>query len=265
MRLSTAVLFLLTGVAAAFAPSSINQIGNGHSHVVVKENTALQQTPTDDDDDDHEKANFGAAPITQPSSSSSSFIPLPIMTTLAASLFMLAPLSPPVAHAAAAPVAAVEKAVSSEQLAIQNTKSALQDATLKYTQALKVQKEAASLDSKAEAAVESAQKKFEKARKSFITANDKLSAARTKGDQTAIATQTKIVGEFLIVLLCVMMGGLDFCVCRMRRDLCPLLECVGYEPVCLRIPSPLLVALGGTVCASVIFTLTTERLQGLRF
>jgi len=177
MRVSAVVFSVLWSAASAFVPSSHHSLGvlrSASQEPVV----ALQAEKND---------NENAVMI---------MLPLPVVTTLAASLFMFAPLPAQAKTAPAVEEAVVEK-VSAEQQALTSAKSALDEATKQYAASSKVVKDAQALDFKAEKTVTAAESKLEKARKNFINANDVLVDAKATRKEDVISKQTKLVGMYL--------------------------------------------------------------------
>lgn len=192
MRVWTAVYALLLARATAFVPPL-------QSHAGLRQSETSGTTPVALEAHDNDETRHQLD--TSDSCNVSPIIPLPVVTALAASIFMFSPLvAQPIAYAAEKTVDVAAKVeLSAEQKAIATAKSALDEATTKYAQVSKSQKEAEAVDKKAESAVSTAEQNVEKLRKRFINSNDKLAAAKAKGDEKAVAAETKAVGMLIVL------------------------------------------------------------------
>jgi hypothetical protein len=164
------------GVAIAFVPPSTHYAGRPEISYEVPVTLALHSKPKYTDE-------FAVMTF------------LPVVSLLSASVFLFAPLPPAAVYAAEKTSVTVEK-VAPEQKAVMSAKSELDIATSRYAEAQKALRDAQLADDKAKSVLNAAEKKAAQLKKNFITANDKLSKAKSTRDLAQIDALSVRVSKY---------------------------------------------------------------------
>jgi hypothetical protein len=162
------------GVAIAFVPPSTHHVARPEISYEVPVTLALHSKPKYTDE-------FAVMTF------------LPVVSLL--SVFLFAPLPPAAVYAAEKTSVTVEK-VAPEQKAVMSAKSELDIATSRYAEAQKALRDAQLADDKAKSVLNAAEKKAAQLKKNFITANDKLSKAKSTRDLAQIDALSVRVSKY---------------------------------------------------------------------